>query len=131
MVITLTRCCTSGKGTFGMVSLNDTPLCVTCELPWNDNHPRTSCIPAGTYRFKKFKSPRHGWVWLAVNVPGRSMIEIHSANTIKDLEGCIAPGREFGRIKDFPAVLNSKSAMAMLREVLPDVFEMQIKEAYG
>lgn len=105
-------------------------LAVTCELPWADNRRKVSCIPQGNYVFNHFKSPRHGHVWLADDVPDRDMIEIHAANTIADLEGCIAPGKRLGFLNGRPAVLDSRLAMAELLRILPDTFELQIRNAW-
>ena len=64
----------------------------TIELPWVNNEPRVSCIPAGKYVAKVHHSPRFGWsLWLQ-DVPNRSEILIHTANFVRQLLGCIAPG---------------------------------------
>ncbi|PRY38459.1 hypothetical protein CLV58_109186 [Spirosoma oryzae] len=86
---------TNGSLTDGMREISK-----TIELPWKDNQPRISCIPEGTYPVVIYNSPKHGPSLLLKKVPGRSMIEVHSANWAmgKDgtgktpqLLGCIAP----------------------------------------
>lgn len=113
-------------GTFGQLIEGSATLCLTIELPWLDNHPQTSCIPLGNYIVQRFVSPRHGWVWLIENVPGRSMIELHPANTIKDLLGCVGVGDKLGVIEGFPAVLNSRKTFDMLKTKLPNRFNLEI-----
>lgn len=64
----------------------------TVELPWVDNRVGKSCIPEGTYKAKKHIAPSKGnSIWLQ-DVPGRSEILIHTANFVRELRGCIAPG---------------------------------------
>lgn len=80
------------------------PICQILERgASNPAHPR---IPAGTYQIaRKPYGASHfdtafrmligadykGILWLP-NVPGRSNIEIHTANDIEQLEGCLATG---------------------------------------
>ena len=115
------------SGTFGSWYDDDgKELCVTVELPWLNNHPQTSCIPSGVYTVERYESPRHGQVWQVMNVPDRSNIEIHGANTINDLLGCIGVGDSYGNIDGLPAVLNSQVTLNKLRGILPDSFTLII-----
>lgn len=114
------------QGTFGTWFIDDKPFCVTLERPADGDHP---CIPAGIYQCDRFKSPHNGDTWLLKDVPGRSMIEIHSANMYTQLLGCIAPGRRLGTLGGIPAVLESKGAMDDLYKTLGDHFELTIKES--
>ncbi len=111
------------KGTFGMWFIDSMPFCLSLERPSDGDHPS---IPAGTYQCDRFKSPHNGDVWLLKDVPGRSMIEIHSANRYTDLLGCIAPGRRLGVLESVPAVLESAPAMADLYKKLGDSFQLTI-----
>lgn len=102
-------------------------ICCTLELPWLDNQHEISCIPKGSYRVTRYNSPSKGEVFLLHDVPGRSMVEIHSGNTVDDIKGCIAVGRTYGRIKDKRAVIYSRSTMLKLREELPETFILDIE----
>ena len=65
----------------------------TVERPWLNNAPHISCIPAGTYPIQFAFSDR--WqrlVPMLLDVPFRSLIEVHIANVAQDVEGCIGPG---------------------------------------
>ena len=63
------------------------------ELPWRDNVEYVSCIPIGRYAIRWTKSKRFGrMMYLIDRVPKRKGVRIHSANTIEELQGCIAPG---------------------------------------
>lgn len=101
------------------------------ELPWLGNRTSVSCIPEGVYSLGLRRSGvverttggqyLHGWE--VQNVPGRTYIMIHPANTIDDLEGCIAPGLSTGVLPDNNrdpqwAILNSFAAFKMLMEDL-------------
>lgn len=116
------------------------PKIYTLELPWKDNQHDISCIPAGTYTFIPFNSPKHkAWVWKAVNVPLRDDIEIHIANFASncvfhgerrhsELLGCIAPG--FGRDLTVPMLTDSGNAMKYLLTVISGkAFDLEIKDA--
>ncbi len=68
-------------------------LLYTLELPWLNNEPRESCIPAGDYpcilawsnRYKRLM-PR------LLHVPGRDAILVHPGNCTADTLGCILVG---------------------------------------
>lgn len=88
-------------------------LAHTCEKPWKDNHPDTSCIPTGVYtahRRLASQTRHHYDVFQLDDVPGREDIQIHIANTPSQLEGCCCLGTEFGFINGEHGVLNSKVA---------------------
>jgi hypothetical protein len=119
-MIKLRRVSSTDKGTFGVLLNNDIPLCLTCEDPWNKNKRNVSCIPAGTYTFKKRFSVKYKNHWILDNVPGRDLILIHAGNTINDTSGCILVGRSFSQLGKLPSVMQSQEAMQLLRETLPD-----------
>lgn len=124
----LSRTLYDPQGTFGqLIDPQGNKLCLTVELPWLNNHPQTSCIPKGNYQVKAYQSPKHGQVWQIMNVPDRSYIEIHAANTILDLLGCIGTGNALGEVEGLPAVLNSQTTLAMLRSTLPQSFSLTIQ----
>lgn len=129
--IFLQRTSTSDKGTFGVLMRGDRRIAVTCELPWRDNHNKTSCIPKGVYRVTLFKSPEKNpqvdhMVYLLHGTEPRENVEIHIGNTIKDILGCILVGTEFGFIAGLPAVINSTVAMKALLAELPKEFNLEI-----
>jgi len=101
----------------------------TVELPWNNNQQGKSCIPVGEYVVKKRTSPKHGQHFIIENVPNRSFCLIHSANYIRELLGCIAPGLSHADIdKDgLLDVASSKNAMIKLWVNMPDIFKLIIK----
>jgi hypothetical protein len=67
--------------------------CDVLELPWKNNEPRISCIPAGDYEAELQWSPkRQRMVYELLGVPGRTEIQVHSGNTVEDTEGCILLG---------------------------------------
>lgn len=150
----LDRAESGDEGTFGRLSvlneLTGEPVfsCTTLELPWRDNATGISCIPPGVYEFRwRTDSPAHGECYEAVNVPGRTNIQIHSANLagdeakgyVKQLDGCIAPGVTVvtfkagvnpAGYKDQRGVAASKSAVAGLVEALrKEPFILNVLEA--
>lgn len=93
----LMRSAQSSRGTFGVLTHQNRPLCVTCEDPWNDNQVNISCIPAGTYECIPVDSPRFGPTYEVQDVEGRSLIRFHAGNSILDTEGCILLGQHYGQ----------------------------------
>lgn len=109
-------------------------LCVTLERPWLENKDNISCIPEGTYHVIQYNSPSKGDVWLFKNVPDRDMIEIHPANHMEQLLGCIAVGERltenivFGGIIRRYWITDSKATMKRLKKTLPDNFVVDIRK---
>jgi hypothetical protein len=94
--ITIKRDLSDTKETTGsaVIKYGDTvQTCKSLELPWLNNLPNVSCIPAGTYdALWTFSPSMLKYIYELQNVPGRSGIRIHVANYYKELEGCIALG---------------------------------------
>jgi Family of unknown function (DUF5675) len=126
MHIHLHRFKQDASGTFGLMVLENEPLCVTCEDPWNDNKPNISCIPEGTYQCVPHDGAKYKNVWRLENVPGRDAILIHNGNTTNNTEGCILVGSALGYLIGKPAVLNSVMTLNKLRKILPDNFTLTI-----
>lgn len=114
--------------TIGRLSCGDF-RCWTLELPWVNNEPGISCIPAGHYHASKYKSPKHGWVALLHDVPGRSTIEMHPGNYTREINGCILTGRSITYMDNdtIPDVTNSGATLYELMRMLPNDFEVGIR----
>ena len=125
-MIELKRISSTDKGTFGALLIDQIPVCVTCEDPWNDNQSNISCIPSGTYQCSKFSGSKFTNVWMLKDVPDRNYILIHAGNTIDDTHGCILVGRSFSMLGSLPSVMQSKEALDILRGKLPDEFSLTI-----
>lgn len=119
-------------------------LAKTLELAWRNNastaNPKTaSCIPNGLYIVDK-EQPTVSRPYVhfrirhvpgrRINADGRSRCLIHPAGTVFDLLGCIAPGsRHVDFNKDnIPDLEGSKKKLAYMASVLPDSFELEIKD---
>ncbi|MBT0812845.1 hypothetical protein KIH41_16280 [Litoribacter ruber] len=108
-------------GTNGTMTIEDFKLCHTIELPWKRNEKEFSCIPEGVYVLEKRFSERHGWHIALKDVPGRSLILIHSANNAgKELKGCIAP---VTKLKGEGIGLQSRHAFEKLKEMIYSVID--------
>ena len=133
MRIEVLRTIDNGKQTNGVLYVVDEDKilfeCYTLELPWKDNQRRVSCIPQGTYKAVKHRSPKFGnSVWIK-DVPNRSEILIHPANYVRQLLGCIAVGKD---LKDIDGdgledTTSSRNTMNKLLDLLPDSFEVKIE----
>lgn len=98
----------------------------TIERPWLDNKPNISCIPEGVYDCVPHNGGRFKGVWKLKDVPGRSYILIHAGNWSKDVEGCIAVGQYLSDTQFM--VMNSRHAINELRDLLPNEFQIKIKQ---
>ena len=78
--------------TVGILNYGLNARACTLELPWKDNQPNISCIPAGYYIAQYRNSPSNGDVIELKGVPNRSYIQVHSGNYTSQIEGCILVG---------------------------------------
>jgi 7-cyano-7-deazaguanine synthase in queuosine biosynthesis len=104
--------------------------CKTLELADKNNQKQVSCIPAAKYKVVKRTSAKYKEHFHITNVPNRDFILIHTANTYKQLLGCIAVGTDHKDIDNdgFRDVINSKVAMKKLLEMITvDSFDLTIK----
>ena len=107
---------------------NDKLICFSIERPWLSNIPFKSCIPPGEYLIKPISTKKHpdsfflenkdlGVSWSSNTT--RTEIEIHIANYVHDVVGCMGPGLELHRkIGKNPMVGRSADAMKMLNELI-------------
>lgn len=79
----------------------------TLELPWKDNQPDVSCIPAGTYECVLKFSPEHNMnLYWITGVPNRADVEIHIGNFPSNTKGCVL----LGDTREADAIDNSGDA---------------------
>jgi hypothetical protein len=129
------------RGDAIVVTENNSPYQFkTLELPWLNNQRRVSCIPEGTYKCVKHKSPKFGSTFWVKDVPERSQILIHVGNFaasknpktgVPDTLGCILPGLRFADIDGdgYVDVVGSGIVMKELYSILPDRFNLIIKKS--
>lgn len=112
MNITLTHSKWLNDGIFGEFKSEDGNFtCETIEHAYPMDGKITSKIPEGTYTCQRRQSPHFGYdVFEVMNVPNCSYIEIHIANTEKDVIGCIGVGEELGTLNGMDAILQSGQA---------------------
>ncbi len=144
-IVIAVRTPSTDEGTFGMWRLDNGKSFASGELPWRDNQNGISCIPAGTYLCKWITSPKHGKCYQITEVPGRDMIEVHSANFMGDIAhqwtsqllGCVALGKDVGKLEAAPgvmqmALLHSKQAIGEFEaDMCGEDFRLEISEALG
>lgn len=86
-------------GTFGTLEVYEGAVllfaCRTLERPWENNKANVSCIPAGVYFLKLDNFKGKYADYQLQNVPSRTFIEMHIGNSIADVTGCIALGKEY------------------------------------
>ena len=83
-----------GEGpTLGRLEAGDKTF-QTLELPWKDNVVKISCIPTGTYPVTMDWSPKfQRRMPHIMGVEWRTDILIHPANSVEELQGCVAIGK--------------------------------------
>lgn len=100
----LVRELSTDDGVFGRLLIPQGLWWYTMEDDWRNNAVGQSCIPLGNYTlvrtiYHKKQEAADPW-WLRFNyetfeiidVPGRTRILIHPANTEEDVEGCVGIG---------------------------------------
>jgi hypothetical protein len=116
------------KQTLGLITIPDPDdeqnilfQCLTLELPWLNNSNEISCIPIGIYKVvwtysNKFKK----YTYEVLGVLNRAGIRIHSANTYKQIEGCIVLGTDYRDIDNDQVVdiLNSRNTVKEFEDIL-------------
>lgn len=100
-------------GTFGLLTVMENAW-YTVEEVWRDNEAWVSCIPTGEYRILPVMHGVSGDnpypAYRLQEVPGRSEIDIHIANTINGIDGCIGLGTKLDYIYGLWAVGDSRTA---------------------
>lgn len=125
--IRLVRLETSDNGTFGTWIVNDDIFCNTLELPWRMNTPFVSCIYTGQFTMKRVQSNKHGNTFRVADVYGRSGINIHSANKVTQLEGCIALGESIKKLKSNQRhLMNSGNTFKRWLQIMDDHDEAKL-----
>ena len=131
--VVLTRQKSLETCTVGTLHIQTTNLvwrCKTLELPWLNNKPQISCIPAGEYVCRRVKSSKFGETFQICDVPGRVGILFHTGNSApKDTRGCILLGRDCEIFCGRPFLTASRATMEVFRKTLDgiDSFELEIK----
>lgn len=126
VILELVRRWTTGDTITGTLTVDAIPEAYTLES-------LADAIPCGTFPVTLYDSPKHGRVPLLHDVPGRTWIEIHPGNTIKDTEGCIL----VGLTRKPAAVEQSRLALGQLVKKLEASLEqgnavtLTIREAFG
>ena len=132
----LSRLDDNGKETIGYSHYSngfDSLALNTLELPWKNNKENISCIPVGTYPFKKRYSNKNSRTVIGIyDVPNRTEIEIHIANYVYELKGCIAVGIGKADINGdgLMDVTKSKAALYALLAILPESGFIHINNAF-
>ncbi|MGH7260144.1 MAG: DUF5675 family protein [Nitrospiraceae bacterium] len=93
--LTLLRIASDAIETQGVLVAGGRAFAVTLELPWKDNAPEESCIPAGTYTCVRTISPHFGETFEIADVPKRSHILFHKGNAPADTKGCVVVAEKY------------------------------------
>ncbi len=105
--------------------------CRTLELPWLNNKPQISCIPAGKYVCRRLVSSKFGETFQVCDVPGRVGILFHAGNSApRDTRGCILLGIGSEISGNNAYLLSSRAAMKTFMQMLEGVetFDLEILE---
>ncbi|SFU77068.1 hypothetical protein SAMN05216480_12312 [Pustulibacterium marinum] len=114
---------------FALTELNNVVKKLAClELPWLQNQPEVSCIPAKTYKVKRRWSKTFGDHFHITDVEGRTWILIHIGNYHTEIKGCVLVGLEHDYVNkdNIIDVKDSGKAMKWLLENMPEEFELEI-----
>jgi len=129
---------TGKTGTFGELEIDGEKF-KTGELPWRNNVPGKSCVPAGEYLVEWDPSPNYGFKYELRAVPDRTVILIHAANLMGDedrglkaeVDGCIALGGAYGVINGQDAIVGSRTAVERFEALMEKKpFKLRIVDEY-
>lgn len=125
MHVYLKRFIEMDSGTYGVLIVDGSPICLSLEDVWLDNQRNISCIPEGVYDVVRYQSKKFGETWLVKRVPDRDGILFHVGNYAGrkghpdgDTTGCILYGSSFlleagkaigvGRSRDAETAFNKR-----------------------
>jgi len=132
--IQIKRFITGPDGTFGVLLINDKPVCVTLEETWDPKKEKITgsdtAITAGTYQVEAYSGTKFKNVFLLKDVPGRSAVLIHWGNTEDNTAGCILLGRSFQKFGEKYGIDESQITYAKIRAMLPKAFKLEIINAF-
>jgi hypothetical protein len=134
VTVTLTRRAYLDTGTFGVLRVEPAGFkCLTVERPWRNNERNISCIPIGRYPltlgtfYHGNDDPADDYpAYEVLDVPGRSLIKIHVANTMDDLAGCIGVGSQWGWLRHKMAVLHSRNTYREFMDAMAGIAHAQL-----
>lgn len=127
-----------GDRQFGVMLVDGTPLC-SLERPWlpsgefPDGEPMESCVPAGLYNIIKEFSPKYGkGMYYLINEDigiylrkedrqeewQRWGCMLHPANWVKQINGCVALGKQIKYIDHDIGVSSSGASIKILYDYL-------------
>lgn len=104
-------------------------ICKTLEHPYVSARGEiVSKIKPGVYTCKLEWSARFKmYLYELKDVPGHDEIKIHAANLSSQLEGCVAPGLEYGEWEDGGrCILQSKKALKKFMDLQGDCKEFKL-----
>lgn len=123
-------------GCFGSIYIDGVFYCNTVEQPWRQNRRFVSCVPVGVYDLVAYDSPKYGKTY-ALSNPDLDVVVyqadadegqryaclFHAANWSRQLQGCIAPGKDLawgktGVYKPNLMVTESRNTLAKLLPLL-------------
>ena len=124
----LRRLFTSDQGTVGALRYRGRGVCLMLELPWRNNQPNMSCIPAGTYMVRymaRSGSGRYRDVYHVTQVKGRSGILEHAGNFAGASDkgykthslGCQLPAMQMRALKGQLMGIKSRKALKRIHAV--------------
>jgi len=115
-------------GTYGVLLIEKTPVCVTLERYWYFNKRNVSCIYPGQFVCELIKSEKYGETYIVNDVNDRTGILFHCGNVMSDSTGCILVGQSFGN----GVILHSRQAFKKFIDELDGdkEFMLTIKECY-
>lgn len=138
MTLTLVRRVVSDSGVLGELVipvLGVRHTLVTQEDDWLNNRRGKSCIPAGTYPFRRTVYWKHGYETFEIICPPRQRILVHPGNTELDTEGCVLVGLRYGQfwVEDEDSSQNPKPKVwkAGVAESRPAFFDHFMKWMSG
>ena len=133
--VLLQRVIDDGKTTYGVLSVDNKPMCLSIENTWKQNKPNVSCVPAGIYTCNSLVTTKASGQTYRLNMTEmnkltgitRFDVDIHPGNTHADTAGCILPVRFFARIHGVDGGAHSVVAFKDLMRELGGVADIELE----
>lgn len=109
------------ESTIGRLTVDGKVVGRTLELPWRNNEPGISRIPAGTYSANMRTDGKRGWRLQLKDVKDRKWVQIHIGNYQRQIEGCILVGKNVSTHGDKCMVTHSKDTLGIIRDALSEL----------
>ena len=127
MIVLLKRTLIADDGAYGMLVINNSPLCISLERTFGEHN--KIVIPVGDHPMHRDWYHGGNYEVFEIDVQGSGIEEgrkhtrilIHAANVEDELRGCVAPGSSFIWMKGKRSIGSSGKALKVFMKAMKGV----------